>query len=187
MISLIFDRDYFTEEVHNKIKQIKDEESAIESLFVDMERINEFTYMPNISYYCDNASKLEYNEINSLLNLENSRDFIIKSKEEYDAYIDDLLEINEYDYLTDIIHNQRNLYDDAFFSDNAIIITKVLVRGSGSISLTIDNVYLSDGKIYVVVKTNVPSIGDAAMQYKNFALIVKKSEVLNINEVITLE
>ena len=143
--------------------------------------------MPNISYYCDNASKLEYNEINSLLNLENSRDFIIKSKEEYDAYIDDLLEINEYDYLTEIIHNQRNLYDDAFFSDNAIIITKVLVRGSGSISLTIDNVYLSDGKIYVVVKTNVPSIGDAVMQYKNFALIVKKSEVLNINEVITLE
>lgn len=187
MISLIFDRDYFTEEVHNKIKQIKDEESAIESLFVDMERINEFTYMPNISYYCDNASKLEYNEINSLLNLENSRDFIIKSKEEYDAYIDDLLEINEYDYLTERIHNQRNLYDDAFFSDNAIIITKVLVRGSGSISLTIDNVYLSDGKIYVVVKTNVPSIGDAAMQYKNFALIVKKSEVLNINKVITLE
>ena len=38
-----------------------------------------------------------------------------------------------------------------------------------------------------VYKRQVPSIGDAAMQYKNFALIVKKSEVLNINEVITLE
>ena len=38
------------------------------------------------------------------------------------------------------------------FEENALIISKEVVRSSGSIKLSVDNVYKSDNKIYIVIK-----------------------------------
>ena len=113
--------------------------------------------------------------------------FIVKSKEEYNNYLDSLLEIAELEVQKERINKLRDVYDEAFFEETALIITKMIVRGSGSIAVTLDNLYLSENKVYVVVRTDVPGIGTCDMQYVTFAFQVSKDEVANVNEVITLE
>lgn len=187
MISVIFDRDDFTEEMHQKIKQISDEEPAVNNLFVDMERKVYQSYMPKIEYYADDAVKLKYEKANSLIGLSFDEELIIKSKADYDNYINRLLEKAKYDEQIELINSQKDLYDEAFFEENALIITRIISRGSSSIKLTVNNLYISGGSVYVVVSTEIPGIGDDAMQYQSFTFIVSKDEVLNAEEVITLE
>ena len=54
-----------------------------------------------------------------------------------------------------VINSKRELYDELFFEENALIISKEVVRSSGSIKLSVDNVYKSDNKIYIVIRTGV--------------------------------
>lgn len=188
MISIIFDRNDFTEAMHQKIKQISEEESLIENLFVDMQRDWVESYMPKIEYYTDYETVLNYEITNNILKLE-KKGFIIKSKEEYDNYLDDIwgnLIYTDTD-LKETISRQKNSYNEAFFEENALIITNTITRGSGSIQLTVDNLYVSENKVYVVVRTDVPGVGTDDMQYTSFTLVVPKSEVIDVNEVITLE
>ncbi len=187
MISINFDRDDFTESMHQKIKQINDEEPFIERYFIEMIRYIDKSYMPAIDYYADNATPIDYEQLNNVINLKNDEDFIIKSKREYDDYINNLLQTESSDYLREIINEQKDLYDASFFLNNALIITKKITRSSGSISLTINDLYISDNKVYVVVKTDVPMAGTDDMQYRTFAIKVSKIDVINVTEVITLE
>ena len=186
MVSIIFARNDFTEELHQRIIQISEEEPLIENLFIDMQRAWVESYMPKIEYYADDAASVYYEIIANVIKLDDDG-LIIKSKEEYDSYLDDLLERAEYDYLREMILEQRDLYDEAFFEENALIITNTITRSSCSIKLTVNNLYISQNKLYVVVRTDVPGIGDDAIQYTSFTIKVPKSDVINITEVITLE
>lgn len=186
MISVIFDRNDFTEDMHQKIKHISEEESLIESLFVDMERDLVESYMPKIEYYTDYEAVLNYEIAKNIIKTED-KGFIIKSKEEYDDYLDGLLENAIYPDLKETISGQRNVYDEAFFEENALIVTDTITRSSLSIKLTVNNLYISDNKVYVVVRTDAPGMGDTAMQFTHFTFIVSKSEIINVTEVITLE
>ncbi len=189
MIYMIFDRDDFTEAMHQKIQQIREEESLIEDMFVSMERTWIKSYMPKIEYYAEDATVLSYESAIGMNLGDNS--FIIKSKEEYNNYLNYLLEIAENDYLKEYLQERinglRDIYDEAFFEENALIITKMIVRGSGSIKVTLNNLYVSENKVYVVVRTDIPSMGTDDMQYRTFAFKVSKNEVANVDEVITLE
>ena len=186
MLMIVFERELFTEAVYQKICQIKDEELSIKDFIITMEQVYINSYMPNIDYYTNDKVELEY-EVEKNLFSTSDKSFIIKSKEEYYAYLDYLLETAAYEYLKDNINSKRDLYDDSFFEANALIISKEIVRGSGSIKLTLDNLYIADNKVYIVVRTDEPGEGTGDMQYVTFAFIVKKSDVIDVTEVITLE
>ena len=163
MVGVTFDRDEFTEEMHQKIKQISENEELIESLSIDMYSDWHQSYMPKIEYYTDNESVLEYESAPYVLAFENARDIIIKSKAEYDAYLDELLETVESDYQKEIINSAKDIYDESFFEENALILTRMVVRGSGSIQLTVNNLYVSENKVYVVIRTDEPNLGTCDM------------------------
>ena len=187
MVGVAFERDEFTEEIHQKVKQISENEELIESLSMDMYSDWHQSYMPRIEYYTDDASVLEYERAPYLIAFENARDIIIKSKAEYDAYLDELLETAESDYQKERINSAKDIYDESFFEENALILTRMVVRGSGSIQLTVNNLYISDNKIYVVIRTDEPTWGTCDMQFAFFAFAVDKDDVVNVNEVVTLE
>ena len=187
MVSIIFKRNDFTEQMHQKVKQISEEEELVEGLFVDMYRDWHQSYMPKIEYYTDDAEELTYTETSKIISVFNGIDVILKSKDEYDAYIDELLKNAEYDYEKERINDARDLYDETFFEESALIITRMITRGSGSIKLTVNNLYVSGNKVYVVIRTDEPSIGTGDMQYAFFGFAVGKNDVANIDEVITLD
>ena len=193
MIGISFNRDDFTEEMHQKIKQISEDEELIENLYVEIERAWSQSYMPKIEYYTDYEAVLKYEPAPYAVSTENSKDIIIKTKAEYDAYLDELLEswvAEDYlmaQYQIEIINNARDKYDEAFFEENALILTRMITRGSGSIKLTVNNLYVSENKVYVVIRTDIPMEGTGDMQYAFFAFVVDKDDVVNVNEVITLD
>jgi hypothetical protein len=186
--------------------------------FASCKRYN--TYIPKIADYTDYRTVLKYKSAPYVVRAENSKDVIIKSKEEYEAYLDNLCNDvitktkeqydafgdewqgseAEFDYLWDdfqmiinhqtaIINSARDKYDEAFFEDNALILTRMITRSSGSIKLKVHKLYISENKVYVVIRTDYPS-GDVRtddMLYAFYAFAVDKDDVVNVNEVITLE
>ena len=189
MIGLIFERNDFTQEVHQKLVQIARDEAFIKTLSIPTERNFAQSYMPKIQSYAQNATPIEYQIENS-----NSRCFaldgnsyIIKTVQEYANYIDYLLQFARDEFETAAVEKQRTLYGEEFFEQNALIITRVIIRPSGSILLTVNNLYVSDNKAYVVIRTDEPVWGDASVLCANFTISVKKSLVQKVSEVITLE
>lgn len=186
MLVIGFEREEFTEFIYQKIQQIKENESTIKELNIHMESNYVKSYMPNIDYYINDKIELNYEIEIRLSNLTQEKGFIIKSKEQYDAYLDCLLEIADLEFIKDNINSKRDLYDETFFEENALIISSLIICSSGSIALSLDNLYISDGKVYIVVRTDEPQIGTGDIQEATFAFIVKQSDVLNVNEVVTL-
>jgi len=187
-ILFYFYRDDFTELAYQKLNFIAKIEKDIEEFYVGMYREWTESYVPKIESFVDNTTELSYVLADKkVTNLHTDVSFIIKSKAEYEAYMDSLVEMAKYSYEKNNINCLRDLYDEVFFENNSLIITKVIVRGSGSIRLTVDNVYISDSKIYVVVRTDKPDAGTCDMQYKIFGLVVDKESVKDIDEVITLD
>ena len=99
MVGVTFDRNDFTEEIHRKIKQICEDEALVENLYAEMERAWYQSYMPKIEYYTDNASVLKYGSAPYVVGFENAKDIIIKSKAEFDAYIDENMITRKKEYL----------------------------------------------------------------------------------------
>ena len=196
-ICMIFDRDNFTASIARKVKNIKFLESKIIKLTIQFETEVGNQMFPNINYYDKDAKSIPYEEvkkekIGSWPFVEQGlKSGIIKSKEEYDDYLNDLLELECEDfyvnYLKENIDKQRSLYDKTFFEENVLIVTQLLVRGSGSIQLKVKHLLVNDTKAYVLIESTSPSIGTADMQYTFFVLKVKKSDVVNVTEIITLE
>lgn len=186
MLMIIFERDNFTESIYKKINQIKDNEKSIKELYINFESAYIESYMPDINYYVDEKVELNYEVEKSLFNLTWEKGFIIRTKEEYDAYLDYLLELEDFEPIRESINSKRGLYDEAFFEENALIISSLITRGSGSIKLTLDNLYISDDKVYIVIRTDKPAEGTADIQEATFAFIVKQSDIFNVSEVITL-
>lgn len=184
-IIISFDRDDFTEEVHQKLKKIRDDESAITSLWVDMIRSIDKHFMPRIDYYTDHAVPLEYEVLSSTYQLHDGEDMIIKSKAEYDAYLDNLLKNAKYDSTIEKIAQLRELYNEAFFEESALILTKA-TSGSGTEGFRVDNLYVSDNKVYVVIETEIPVINTTDVVLRHFTIQVPQSEVADVDEVISV-
>ncbi len=184
-IIISFDRDDFTEEVHQKLEKIRDDESAITSLMVYMTRSIDKHFIPRIDYYTDHAVPLEHvATLGSHWHYEED-DMIFKTKAEYDAYLDDLSKYANYDYEVNKIAEWRELYDEAFFEESALILTRIF-SGSSSIGVRVNNLYVSDNTVYVVIETEVPTINTEDIVWRYFTIQVPKSEVANVDEVITV-
>lgn len=186
MISIVFERDDFTEAMHQKVQEIKGKESYITNLLVDLQRDVVESYQAKIEYYTDNASPLAYETVSNVYSPLNGGDIIVKSKAEYDTYLDNLLNQVQYDYQIDAITKQKDLYDETFFEENALIVTRVLTLSSGSIAITVENLYISDDKAYIALKTEIPDIGTDDVQWKWFTFRVNQSDVIWVNEAITI-
>ncbi len=187
VIRVKVDRDNLTEAMYQKLKKISEEEPLVESLYVYLDETYVITCIPEIEYYTDNAVKIDFEKTDSIYNLYYDRGFIIKSKDEYDDFIDSLLEAAKYEYQIELINEHKDSYDELFFEDNALIITNIITLSSGSIKSTVDNVYVSENKLYLVVKTDTPQICTDDVQEFNYTLAVPKDEVPNVTEVIILE
>ena len=184
-IIISFDRDDFTEATHQKLEKIKDDESAITSLWVDMIRSVDKHFMPKIDYYTDHAVPLEHvATIGSHWHYE-GEDMIFKTKAEYDAYLDALSQYANYDYEVGKIAEWREQYNEAFFEENALILTRVF-SGSSSIGVRIDNLYISDNTVYVVKETKIPVYTTEDVVIRYFTIQVPKSEVADVDKVITV-
>jgi hypothetical protein len=188
MIMIRFSMDDFTQEACDRLEEIKNTEPLIEKLSTGVEGGFKLAYIPNIEYHCKDAVAIEYTVLSPILVSQDNEDIIIKSKEEYDAYIDLTKTKYKTDYHLELLETQRALYDEAFFSENALIITRIIMRGSGSINLSINNVYTSKDKVYVAVKTVEPGgFGTADLKTQSFSISVKKSDIANVNKLITLD
>ncbi len=188
MIMLKFAMEDFTQGLYDKMEEIKNADPLIETLIVGVEGGVRIAYLPNIDYYCKDAKAIEHIVLSPILVAEDSADLIIRSREEYDRYIDQMKSSYNTDYHLELLEKQRDLYDNAFFAENALIVTRIITRGSGSIKLSVNNVYTSGDKAYVVVKTVEPGGGGTAdMKYQSFSISVKQSDIANINELITLD
>ena len=186
--TIIFKRDDFTEDIHLKIKALAKSEPLVKTFYVTTERNYDYITLPKIEYYIDNAVPLKYEESNDLPLLNRlDRGFIIKSKAEYDEFMSLVLSSESSAHYKKQIEDKKDIYDESFFEENALIITKMIVRGSESIKLTVENLYICDNKVYAVVQTEYPGMGTRDMQYKSFILKVNKSDVINVDDVITLE
>ena len=188
MIMLKFAMEDFTQGLYDKMEEIKNTDPLIEKLSVGVEGGVRIAYLPNIDYYCKDAKAIEHTVLSPILVAEDSADLIIRSKKDYDSYIDLMKSTYNTDYHLEFLEKQRDLYDNAFFAENALIVTRIITRGSGSIQLSVNNVYTSGDKAYVVVKTLKPGgMGTADMKYQSFSISVKQSDIANINELITLD
>lgn len=189
MIMIKFDMDDFTQEISDKMEEIKSSEPLIEKLNISVEGGFRLAYIPNIEYHCKDAEAIEYTVLSPIsASYDDSTDHLIVSKEEFDRYIDLMKEIYNSDYHSEQLEKERALYGEAFFAENALIITRRIIRGSGSIQLTVNNVYTSGDKAYVVVKTVEPGgFGTADMKYQSFSISVKKSDISGVKELITLD
>ena len=183
MIIISFNRDDFTEEVHQKLEKIRDRESVITSLTVNMARDIAEHFIPKIDYYTDHAVPLEHVATVGTHWLNEREDVIIKTKAEYDAYLDNLYAM--YDYQKGSIEKWKGLYDEAFFEESALIFTRTF-SGSSSVRLKVDNLYISDNTVYVVIETEIPTVGTEDVVMRYFTIQVPKSEVANVDEVITV-
>lgn len=192
-VRVTFERNDFTENVHQKLNQICESETLIKSLDIYMQCYWDRSYMPKIECYTDYPTILKYEPAPCAVRTEICKNIIIRSKEEYCAYLDELIKLWETSddlmarYEMGQINAVRDKYDEAFFEENALILTRMVARGSGSIRLTVDNLYISEDKVYVVIRTDEPNMGTCDMQYAFFAFVVDKDDVIGVNKVVTLD
>ena len=188
MIMIKFAMDDFTQEAYDKMEEIKNADPMIEKLSVGMEGGFRLAYIPDIEYHCKDATAIEYTVLSPVLASLDGTDLIFRTKDEFDRYIDLMKSNYTTDYHLELLEKQRVLYDQAFFAENALIVTRTITRGSGSIKLSINNVYTSGDKAYVVVKTVEPGgFGTTDMKYQSFSISVKQSDIANVKELITLD
>lgn len=185
-IVIDFPRNDFTEQVYQALEQFSEQEPMITGMGVEVSDYS-LRYMPNIMYYSASAAPITFTVTDTLPNLLYDQDFLIKSKQEYDAYLDFMLEHADFTNQKTVIESKRDLYDDSFFSENALIITHIITRSSGSIELTVNDLYSSEGKIYVIVRTDEPSSRTDDMQYTTFTVQVSQQDVAGVEQIITLE
>ena len=186
-ISIAVDRNNFTEAMYQKLNQISEEDSEVDSLDFVLDETYVKVFVPLIEYYSDNALAINFEKANGIITDSYNESYIIKSKQEYDEYLNTLLDKNSSSYMQSEVNEARELYDDAFFEENALIITKIIHCPSGEIKTSIYNVYVSDNTAYVAIQRDVPTVLLDYVSEYNYTLIVPKNDVANVDNVITLD
>ena len=187
-IIMYFDRNDFKESVYRNLEKIiKDNESLIEKYKLYKYSDYSDIYMPKIDYYVTDYYAIDSQFISDIRDLTYKESVLLKSKEEYDMYLNDLLEYDNQSNMYYKIEDIVNLYDDAFFEENALIITDTIGNANYNPYYEIGNVYISNNKLYVVIKTFDPNVDLTMVSERLLIIKVKKDDIKNVKEVITLD
>ncbi len=198
VITLEFKKDDYTKAVHYALTKLS-KKSSVLSASASVYSASSIKYKPDISLYAENPIKLEYKNDDeshdiSLSVLDANEegildiDRILATKADFDAYVD--LFAAEFEGYPEAFQMVKDQYSEEFFETNALLITKQITRGNLGYGLTVDNVYLSDNKIYVVIRTSRPpseSYVLPALLEKTFYLTINKDAIKGATELITLD
>ena len=86
------------------------------------------------------------------------------------------------------INTLKDKYNDLYFTDKALIISKKVTYPYPKIELSINNLCVTSKKIYIVIETTEPYsalIGD--VRHINFTIEVNQDDIENVTEVVVLK
>ncbi|MBE6582132.1 MAG: hypothetical protein E7648_02565 [Ruminococcaceae bacterium] len=199
IVTLNFKRNNYTRATHLILTKISEKATSVYPIYPHVYAGSSIKYKPDISLHAENPTKLEYavkvaqNFGTSDMPNSNGSNItdvnrILTTKAEYDAYID--LFAAEYDFEGYPPHLEaaKDKYDEEFFETNALLVTKEITRSNLGYGLSVDNVYLSDNKIYAVIRTsNSEGMAAMAVLEKTFYITVSKDAIKGATELITLD
>ena len=185
-VYLGFERNEFTQEVHDMLMQIQNKESQIEKLSISGERRFYRTYIPRLELYTNYPTEVDFEDAPvDIWYVDDQSSYLIKSKQDLDNYIT-LLKQNR-NPREEYLQLLTNTYNDEFFSKNALIVSKEVSRHSISVRITVEGVYAKQNKLYTLIRTDEPSAGLGAILSKNYTLVVSQESVQDIDEVLVLD
>ena len=201
IVILNFKKDDYTEFAHRILTKISKSESKIyQGYHTVIANTPAVKFKPDISLYVKNPTELEYTVIDKNVISPNiilygdeafSANHILLTKEDFDAYIDMLVESRKVDDTPTVLgffDTVKDKYGEDFFETNALLVTNEITRSNLGYGLSVANVYLSEGKIYAVIST-IHSEGPAPQQLleKTFYIVVNKDAINGATELITLD
>ena len=176
-----FAREDFTELVYSQLEQIS-QKPLITQFFVSCDYDFYIRYMPDINYFAENPIALNDYEVTQPRYRGKEEDsLIIKTKEESDAYLDSSKYGEAY------VNEQKAQYDEAFFEENALIITTTADLGSSSIDVEVKNLYVSGDTVYVVMETDIPDGRFGDSKICTYMITVPQRDVADIDKAVTLQ
>ena len=176
-----FDREDFTELVYSQLEQIS-QKPLITKFYVSCDYDFYIRYMPDINYFAENPIALnDYEVTQPRYRGKEKESLIIKTKEEIDAYLDNSK------YGENYVNEQKAQYDEAFFEENALIITTTADLGSSSIDVEVKNLYVSGDTVYVVIETDIPSIRSDDSKICTYMIIVPQRDVPGVDKAVALQ
>lgn len=197
VVTLKFKRNDYTKAVHNALDKLAKKASSVQIGSPTVYPGSRIKYMPDISLHAENPTKLEYKEPdndNALSMLDTADDGIldvnriITTKADFDAYVDLFATSYRFEDDPEALQSIKDQYGEEFFENNALLVTRQILRSDLGYGLDVNSVYLSDNKLYVVIRTT-HSEGPApqALLQKTFYLTVSKDAINNATELITLD
>ncbi len=197
VVTLKFKRNDYTKAVHNALTKIAKKASSVQLGSPTVYPGSRIKYMPDISLHAENPTKLEYKEPdkdNALSMLDTADDGIldvnriITTKADFDAYVDLFATSYRFEDDPEALQSIKDQYSEDFFESNALLVTRQIVRSDLGYGLDVNSVYISDNKLYVVIRTT-HSEGPApqALLQKTFYLTVSKDAIKDATELITLD
>ncbi len=199
IVTLEFKRNDYTKAVHDALTKLSKKhpvQSGSPHIYAD----STIKYKPNISLYAKNPTKLEFERQDRhkdswmalLRDAEGEGKFevgrIITSKPAYDAFVDSFANRDLFKELPEELETIKAQYSEDFFESNALLVTREVAPAKTGYNSYVDNVYLSDKKIYVVVsrvKIEEYIIDDG--HNGTFYLTVSKDAIKGATELITLD
>ncbi len=164
-ITLNFKRNDYTRAAHLILTKLSEKATSVYPIHPHVYAASSIKYKPDISLHAKNPKKLEFSVPDE--DAENLLDHLSKStintvdgnrilttKEDYDAYVDLFPEEHMSGEFLELYQITKDLYDEEFFETNALLVTNEITRSNLGYGLSVDNVYLSDNKVYVVVHTS---------------------------------
>ncbi len=197
-IRLQFKRNDYTKAVHDALTKLA-KKYPVQSGSPYVYSASSIKYKPDISLHAKNPTKLEYtvkvaqNFGTSDMPTSNDSNItdvnrILTTKADYDAFIDMFAAEYDFELPPDANQHIKDKYGEEFFETNALLVTKEITRSDLGYGLSVDNVYLSDNKIYVVIRTsNSEGMAPTALLEKTFYITVSKDAIKGATELITLD
>ena len=187
-IDITVDRDDFTEKMYQAFNRIAEEDPQIKYFSVMLDEAYVISTYAKIENYAEDVSKLKFeNSANLIMKYEDSDGLIISTLEEFNEYWNSIVNSSMYEYHKDKIDGLKNVYNEEFFEEYALIETERVRKGSSSIDMLVKEVYLSDNTVYIIVQRDTPPgpINEDVVEWST-TIKVKKSDIENIEEVIVL-
>ena len=199
IVTLNFKRNDYTRATHLMLTKISEKATSVYPIHPHVYAGSSIKYKPDISQHAENPTELEYTNANenkeiSLSVLDTSEeeildvDRILATKADFDAYVDLFATSYMFEGFPEALQSIKDQYGEDFFESNALLVTKQITRAHRNDGLVVDNVYLSDNKIYVVIRsTQAEGILLPALLKRTFYLTVSKDAIKGATELITLD
>lgn len=199
IVTLNFKRNDYTKAAHFILTTIAEKATSVYPIHPHVYADSRIKYKPDISLHAKNPTEIEYTV--KVAQKHGSSDMpisddsnitdvnrILTTKAEYDAYVDLLAASKKHGVSPEWTQSIKDKYSEEYFKTNALLVTNEITRSNLGYGLSVDNVYLSDNKIYVVIRTsNSEGAAPQAIQEKTFYLEVSKDAINGATELITLD